>query len=109
MGADACAITPPHAPLRSQVKTNNRWTRRLWQPLITPPEVPAPSAAPKVIRSAAERFPAVADFNTYRLRDRRSTYGTKKARKMRWTAKDMKHSFGAESFFTGKTPHKTFT
>lgn len=74
-----------------------------------PPVVPAPRGAPKVTQSSDERFTAVVEFNTCRLRHRRAKHGTKEARKMGRTAKDMKHSPEAEFYFTGKTPLKEFT
>lgn len=74
-----------------------------------PPENPGPRGLPKVIQSADERFAAVLDFSSYRLRDKRARYGTKEARRIGLTARDMKHSFGTGSHFTGKTPLKVFT
>jgi len=74
-----------------------------------PPENPGPRGLPKVIQSADERFAAVLDFSSYRLRDKRLRYGTKKAHRIGRTARDMKHSFGTGFHFTGKTPLKVFT
>lgn len=71
-----------------------------------PPAVSAPGEAPKVIQSADERLTAVVEFHTYRLRDGRAMYAIKQALKMRRTAKDVKPYFGAESYFSGKTPLK---
>ncbi|OSX77720.1 hypothetical protein BU14_0136s0017, partial [Porphyra umbilicalis] len=59
-----------------------------------PPENPGPRGLPKVIQSADERLAAVLDFSSYRLRDKRARYGTKEARRIGLTARDMKHSFG---------------
>lgn len=74
-----------------------------------PPIVPAPRGVPKFIASADERFYAVVDCKTDQLRVQRSRYGTMEARKMGRTAKDMKHSFGAESYLSGKTPLQDLT
>lgn len=64
---------------------------------------------PKVITAADDRFARVLDYNTYRLRNKRKTYGAKEAAKMGRTAKNMKHSFGGYPPFSGKEPLKVFS
>ncbi|GAB0498658.1 hypothetical protein MMPV_010004, partial [Pyropia vietnamensis] len=48
-------------------------------------------------------------YKTYRLRNRRTTYGTAQARKMGRTTQNMRHSFGGHPPFSGKEPLKIFT
>ncbi|GAB0493373.1 hypothetical protein MMPV_004655 [Pyropia vietnamensis] len=61
-----------------------------------------------VIEAPDDRFAAVLDYRTYRLRNRRATYGSSQARRMGRTAKDMGHTFGATPPFTGAQPLKVF-
>lgn len=70
---------------------------------------PNVSEGPKVIAAADDRFARVLDYNTYRLRNRATKYGTKEASKMGRTAKNMKHSFGGYPPFSGKEPLKVFS
>lgn len=49
------------------------------------------------------------DYRTYRLKNRRETYGTSQARRMGRTTRDMRHSFGGHPPFSGKEPLKVFT
>jgi len=51
----------------------------------------------------------VLDYRTYRLRNRRAVYGASQARKMGWTAKNMKFSFGGTPVFNSKEPLKVFS
>lgn len=47
--------------------------------------------------------------HTYRIRNRRTRYGTNGAGNMGRTAKELQCFFGADSYVTGKTPQKVFT
>lgn len=73
------------------------------------PVVPSLRGAPNVVQSAEERNTAVMDFLTFRLRVRRAMYGTTEVHNMWWTAKNMKHAFGAKSYSTWKTSRKCFS
>jgi len=61
-----------------------------------------------VLQCPEDRFTGVLHYRSYRLRNRRSTYGASQARKMRRTAKNMKFSFGGTPLFNGKEPLKVF-
>ena len=69
----------------------------------------AGQAAPKVIVAADDRFGHVLDYRTYRLANRKQTYGPKQARKMGRLAKSMAHSFGGYPPFSGKEALKIFS
>lgn len=65
--------------------------------------------APKVIVAADDRYTRVLDYRTYRLANRKQTYGPKQARKMGRLAKSMAHSFGGYPPFSGKEALKVFS
>jgi len=62
-----------------------------------------------VLECPDDRFAGVLDYQSYRLRNRHSTYGASQARKMGRTAKSMKFSFGGTPMFNGKEPLKVFS
>ena len=68
-----------------------------------------PVPLPPVIQSPDDRFASVLDFKTYRLKNRRVTYGVAQARRMGRTTRNMKHSFGGYPPFSGKEPLKVFS
>jgi len=62
-----------------------------------------------ILECPDDRFATVLDYRTYRLRNRRSTYGASQARKMGRTAENMKFSFGGTPVFNGKEPLRVFS
>jgi len=69
---------------------------------LTVPPIP-------VLQCSDDPFSRVLDYKTYRLRNRRASYGAAQARKMGRTTKNMKHSFGGFPPFSGKDPLKVFS
>jgi len=62
-----------------------------------------------VLQCSDDRFSPVLDYNIYRLRNRRTGYGTAQALKMGRTTKNMKHSFGGFPPLSGKDPRKVLS
>lgn len=55
-----------------------------------------------MISCSDDRFARVLDYRTYRLRNKKATYGTREARKMGRVAHNMKHSFTGQPNFSGQ-------
>lgn len=68
-----------------------------------------PRDAPEVINSSDGRFTRVLDYRAYRLRNKKSTYGTREAHKMGNVAPNMQHSFAGYTLFSGNEGLKVFT
>lgn len=64
---------------------------------------------PDVISCSDDRFSLVLDYRTYRLRNKKATYGIREARKMGRVTRNMKHSFAGYPHFSGKEGLKVFT
>lgn len=69
----------------------------------------SPQDAPEVIKCSDDRFTRVLDYRTYRLRNKKSTYRAREARKMGKVARNMKHSFAGYPLFSGSEVLKVFT
>eukprot|EP00170_Pyropia_yezoensis_P000367 contig_2095_g368 len=69
----------------------------------------SPRDAFEVIACFDDRLTRVLDYRTYRLRNKKSTYGTRTARKMGKVARNMKHSFAGYALFISKEGFKVFT
>lgn len=62
-----------------------------------------------MISCSDDRFARVLDYRTYRLRNKKATYGTREARKMGRVARNMKHSFTGQPNFSGQEGLKVFS
>jgi len=69
-------------------------------------KVARPSLA--VLECPDDRFSAVLNYKSYRLRNKKTTYGASQARRMGRTSKNMTFSFGGTPLFDGKQPLMVF-
>ena len=64
---------------------------------------------PEILSCSDDRFSKVLDYRTYRLLNKKNTYGTREAKKMGRVARNMRHSFSGYPNFSGKDGLKVFT